>query len=342
MLICEILLVLLLVAVGACASYTDIRWGIVKNKDLLPITVIGIAIDIVYYGVFTRDIIKDFLLNLLIMATVLIFLYKTNSFAGGDLKLGIVMALLYPARLYLVYRHNIYTLIFALGIAFVYGYIWLLGDSVVRFFRKKDIRKTAYIRNYFLKFIIMYFVASVYVMLMSMLLTILSRGQIPEWLLWLLCLCIAWIVRKEKMLRKWFILIPVIICVIIIAAVWRLLPFSISPGTYIFTGALILCQMFINTNLYKDIKTDDVKAGMILSTASTVLMQSSRIKDMPGLSSESLKDRLTDDESEAVRKWGKSEKGEESVAIVKKIPFALFIAAGFLTYLIVWVVLNEI
>lgn len=342
MLVCEILLISLLILTGVRASFTDIRHGVVKNRDLLLAVIIGIVIDIVYYGVFARDIITDFLLNLLLVFLVLLFLYKTNSFAGGDLKLGIVMTILYPARLYLVYRHSIYTLIFALGFAFAYGYIWLVGDSVIGFFRKGSIRKTAYVKNYLLRFIVMYFTASMYVMLVSMLLTIFSGGQIPEWLLWLVCLCVAWLVRKEKLLRIWFILVPVIICVIIVAVVWRILPFSISPGTYVFTGALILCQMFISTNLYKGIKTKDVEAGMILSTASTVMMGNSRIKGMPGISSESLKDRLSEEEAECVRKWEKSEKGKDSVAIVKKIPFALFIAVGFFTYLIVWVILNEI
>ena len=64
MLVCEILLISLLILTGVRASFTDIRHGVVKNRDLLLAVIIGIVIDIVYYGVFARDIITDFLLNL--------------------------------------------------------------------------------------------------------------------------------------------------------------------------------------------------------------------------------------------------------------------------------------
>lgn len=340
--ICEIILILLLTYTGVYASFTDLRYGIVKNSELIPVAAIGTAIDIIYYGVYVRDVTLDFIINMLLVLAVLIFLYSTHSFAGGDLKLGIVMSMIYPARLYIVYRHSIYTLIFALGFAFIYGYIWLVGDSAIAFFRKKSKTKSTYAKQYLIRFVIMYFTASMYVMLMSMLLTIFSDGKIHDWILWLACLCVAWLVRREKLLRKWYMILMVMVCDIIVAITWKIIPFSISPGTYLFTGALILCQMFIRTNLYEDIRTEDVAAGMILSTASTVSISQSRIRGLPGISSESLKNRLTEDEAESVRKWGKSEKGKGSVAIVKKIPFALFIALGYFTYLIVWVLLNEI
>lgn len=81
---------------------------------------------------------------------------------------------------------------------------------------------------------------------------------------------------------------------------------------------------------------------MILSSVSTMMMSSSKVKGLPGISSESLKDRLTEDEAESVRRWGKTKNGQETVTILKKIPFALFLVLGFFVYLIIWFIIHEI
>ena len=73
---------------------------------------------------------------------------------------------------------------------------------------------------------------------------------------------------------------------------------------------------------------------------SSMLMQNSKVKGLPGVSSEDLRDRLSEDEAESVRRWGKTPKGQNTIAIVKKIPFAVFIAMGYLTYLVVWSVIR--
>lgn len=339
--ICEIILIALLIFIGIRTAYTDISRGVVFNKDLVALLVPGLFIDILYYGIFVRDIFSDFIVNILLMIAVMIFLYGTHSLAGGDLKLGMVMAFLYPGRLYLVYAGNITTLIFAMGIAFVYGYLWLAVDSALHFFKSSE-NKTGYVGRYVLNFFRMYLIAMVYIMLVSMLVAGYVPINIPRWLTWLLCILVAWSVKTIVIFKHWIVLSIAVVADVILAVAQRVIPFSLSPGAYIFTGFILLCQMFIGTNLYETIKTDDVKAGMILSTASTISMMRSRVKGLPGISSENLSDRLTDVEVESVKRWGKTEKGLPEITVVKKIPFALFIALGYFTYLIVRVALYEI
>ena len=75
---------------------------------------------------------------------------------------------------------------------------------------------------------------------------------------------------------------------------------------------------------------------MILSAFSSMMMQSSKITGLPGISTEDLRNRLTEEEAESVRRWGKSAKGVSEVSIVKKIPFAIFLAMGYACYFVIW------
>ena len=84
---------------------------------------------------------------------------------------------------------------------------------------------------------------------------------------------------------------------------------------------------------------DEIKKGMILSMGSTVLMQNSRVRGLPKISSEDLRDRLTEDEVDSVKRWAKGKK-VETLTIVKKIPFATFIALGFVSYMCAWGLLS--
>ena len=68
-------------------------------------------------------------------------------------------------------------------------------------------------------------------------------------------------------------------------------------------------------------------------------MQNSRVRGLPKISSEDLRDRLTEDEIVSINRWAKSRK-IESLSIVKKIPFATFIACGYICYLIFWRILK--
>ena len=93
--------------------------------------------------------------------------------------------------------------------------------------------------------------------------------------------------------------------------------------------------MTIRTSLYEEVQITDIKKGMILSMGASLLMQRSRVRGLPGISSEDLKSRLTEEETESIKRWAKSKK-IESLLIVKKIPFAVFIFLGFISYFLIW------
>lgn len=80
--------------------------------------------------------------------------------------------------------------------------------------------------------------------------------------------------------------------------------------------------------VYQEIPTDQVKAGMILSRSTIVLLLPSKVKGLSKESFEDLRSRLSEEEAAAGRRWKTSKYGRDTVLIVRKIPFAACIAAG--------------
>ena len=298
-------------------------------------------LNVIYYLFFVRDIVLDFIINLLIVLLIQSLLYGFHSFAGGDFKLGMLLAFLYPARMYFAYRGMITTLFFALGCSFIYGYGYLLFSTLNRI-RKGSIHPDKKYYLLFLKNYLQNYVrATAYIIASSMLLWICGQYiQIPTFVMWVLNMLIAWLSSRVTWMRKRVVFIIVVVIDIILSIALHTIPFSINPENYLFVAVLLVCQMIINTGIYELVDTDKVEKGMILSTAVSVMMQGSRVKGLPGISGEDLKDRLTESQAASVRRWGNTKAGEKKITIVRKIPFAIFLLCGFITYFIIWGILN--
>lgn len=89
--------------------------------------------------------------------------------------------------------------------------------------------------------------------------------------------------------------------------------------------------MTIKASLYEVIPLESLQSGMILSVGSSILMQGSRVRGLPNISTEDLESRLTKEEVESIKRWGAGKEIME-ITIIKKIPFAIFLGLGFLTY----------
>lgn len=332
--IIEYILSALLLGAGIAASITDLKKGVIYNKYILPFGIAALALDGLYYGIFARGLFLDFLENLIVMVVLLLLMYHLHAFAGGDIKLGLVFTLLYPAGWYLVYQDIPATLFWAAGLAVIYGYLYLLISSVVRLIRGETHLTRKYGRSFLLNFLRLYVRSFFYVMGVPLIIATL-HWRVPGWLVWLISMVVVWLSRKFRFLQKKAVIAAMIGLDCFLAFFLQTVPFSLYPETYIFAGLLILCQMLIRTGIYEEIPTQNVESGMILSAASTIPMQNSRVRGLPGISKEDLSSRLTQTEAESVKRWGKTKNGQPSVTIVRKVPFAGFLLMGFVTY---WVI----
>lgn len=340
MYVLEIISLCLALIMCIICTKSDIREGLVRNKVLIVFSGMAIVIDLVYYGFLAKDLLFDFLPNFIIVTLVSLALFYTHSFAGGDCKLSIVLALLYPARYYIVFKNSIYTLVFAIGLSILVGYIYLLATSVKAIVTKKVEITLNYVKNFFLSFLKSYVYAMAYIVLLNCFFILLENiGVIIDtWICRCLCMVLAWCVARYPIFKKIYFLIPTVIVIVIMSIINKVVPISLNPENYIFVLVLLLCQMTIKSTIYEKVKVQDLKKGMILTTFSSILMQNSITKGLPTISTEDLKSRLTMEEVESVKIWAKATHTEE-LTVVKKIPFAMFITIGFFIYFVIRCVL---
>jgi hypothetical protein len=75
-----------------------------------------------------------------------------------------------------------------------------------------------------------------------------------------------------------------------------------------------------------------VSVGNVLSRSSILLMIPSAVKGLPKLTDETTRCRLTQSEVEAIKRWEHSKYGQDTVTIVRTVPFSPFIFAGVLLH----------
>ena len=341
MIIIEIIFIVALLSLGIIASITDLKNGRVYNKILLIYALLGFVLDTFYYGYFARDLFVLYIFNIGILGVISLILFYTHSFAGGDCKLTVVMAILYPANCYLIYGTTDITLYFTLCLAILYGYLYLLGFSLYSLVKGRVSLSKKYVKGYLKTFLKSFVSASGYICLINLLFIIigLQGVYINEWIIRIICMLSAWIIGKKNRLKKWQIVVGIYCIDIVIGLILGFMPFSFNPENYILVILLLLCQMTIRTSLYQEVKVCDMKKGMILSSISSILMQNSRVRGLPPVSTEDLKSRLTEEQINSINRWAGSRK-ILTVTVVRKIPFAIFIFAGFLSYFIIWSVVR--
>lgn len=337
----EIIYGILSVLLGISVSVTDLKEGKIYNRTLMIYTIIALALGGIYYGCFARDLLIVFLLNIGVLGLINLILYYTHSFAGGDCKLALVMGLLYPANYYLCYAGNDISIYFVLGFAILYGYIYLVMSSVYKIFRGENKLSAEYVKNYVISFAKSFVSAIAYTSLVNLfLIYAVNNGiTINIWVSRGLCIGIAWAVGKYSLLKKWYLIVCLFAVDFFFGWIIGVMPISTNLENYVLVVILLLCQMTIRTDLYEEVPIDGLRKGMILSMYSSLLMQNSRVRGLPVISTEDLKSRLTEEEVSSIKRWAEG-KEINSVTVVKKIPFAVFIFAGFLSYFILYEVIQ--
>lgn len=337
----ELIYLLIMISLCVVVIKSDLFEGMVYNKTLLIYGVIAVALDIVYYGFFQREMVIPFLINSLVVSITALILFYTHCFAGGDCKLLMILVLLFPANCYMTYGNSLITMVFTIGFAVFYGYIYLLVSSLYLLIKKKNSMSKFYVRNSLFVFAKSFFCAMIYISGVNLIIRLIAMQgmNISVWIIRIICIGCSLLVGKKPIFRKKWMLSIGIVIDILLSIMLKMIPFSIHPENYILVIALLICQLTIRTSLYEEIPVEELKKGLILSMGTSMMMQSSRIRGLPGISSEDLRDRLTEVEAESVKRWAKGKKIEK-ITTVRKIPFAAFIACGFIGYWMFWGILS--
>ena len=337
MIVVEILLFCGLISFGIYASISDFRTGRIANNAVIIALLYAVSLDIVYYGFFVSDTITDFLINNAIILCVISVLYFSKTWAGGDCKFCFVIALLYPARYYVALNGSIATLSILIAFSFLIGYLYLVWDAVYCLM----LRRIRITKNYFLRsvtrFFLSYFSAIIYITACSFAVWFLSNKtklELSPLLQILLYSCIAWIVSSKKELQNKYLLGLLFVVDVAICIYTKTVPISSDYKIYIVVVLLLFLQILIRLRNYETIPAEKVKARMILSIMSSMMLVQSKIPCFHDISKENLGSRLSEEQAEAIRKWGYGTQIE--LTIVRKIPFAVFIVLGAISYFIMW------
>ena len=315
--------IVLLLALGIITTYTDIKTGLVKNKHLCVFGILGIVINVLQITLFEEEHKFKQLALILTISSVALLLYFFHIWAAGDCKLTIIFSLLIPYS----FSGILYTSIHLYADIFATGILYILLESIyciIKENNKKSVMECIKIPilNWFTNASILLFV--------NIVLNVIFRDFIYKSYILLLAsvITIIFLIKIKPVSNR---IIPVIALILSVCINMMFKLEFLSRRTlirYALIVTIISFKSFASQYNYQEIKTEEVTSGMILSTGTTLAFLNSRIKGLPCISREDMTSKLTENEAISVRKWGESTKGCETVVIVKKTPFAIFIFIG--------------
>lgn len=333
----EIIQISLLFVVCAIASMTDLSRGKIQNKLILVTFIIGGIGDVVLYGFYYRDLLSCFAGNAALLAAIAIALYALRIWAGGDSKLLLVIAAVYPAGKYWEINGGRFSLWILLAFTFCAGCVYVIIDTIVCFVKARASFDRKRFRRRVLRLLIVYMKSLLYLSALSFLyaLFLVPLVPLPAAVYLVICVLFVLLINSFAVFDRKALLIAVLAFDILMSFMMGYVPVSVEWRNYLFAALVLVFKALAENYNYQTIHTEDIRPGMILSRVSSALASQSRVKGLPEISDESLKSRLTEEEADSIRRWGKTKQGPEQIVIVRKIPFAIFIFTGFISYVIV-------
>lgn len=344
MILLEATLIANLAVLFVNASISDISNGIIKNRSIIISLLIGIICLIPYYVFFATDCVITYLVNSAICCFISVFLYLLGIWGAGDSKLLITAILCFPARLYCNGKSNIVSGFKMIVIVFTLAFLYLIIETIYLGIKEHNLFSVPKGKISFGKFLqsILFFF-----LFLNTFNSIVARF-IPAQLLsdktltfsihFVLVLCAIYWNKKVN----WMIIAAFGVASIALLML-NGIHFSVSNMNwkiYPMVALLFVFRIISNKYNYKSILVSELKPGMILSTGSIISFSRSRVKGLPTYTSEDLKSRLSRDEVDSIIRWSKTKKGKDSLVIVRKMPFALFISIGTVIFAMMEVLLK--
>jgi len=324
--------ILLLVCV--LSIYFDFKENRIPNKLILIFIVISIILQ-------TICIVRFYEINLLhygwcILASFVISLwfYVLKIWAGGDTKLFFLLSLLVPVSVYNAggYGSIIAIVIIIYSLSFIY--IALESMFLVLFGKEKNTvsRERINVISLFVGWISMFSIIG----LINNICIVFLGKLYSEYSTVFLFLKVMIILIVGKYVSKIYLPIRIIIILMYIFTfvffIYGKTVFTFDLKDFLIVSIVFALRIWAGKYNYKKIKVDELKKGMILAASTVIAFLNSDVEGLPLNINEDMSARLKDDDIEKVIEWSKSEDGCEDIYIVRKIPFAIFIAIGFVLY----------
>ena len=343
MILLEVALLVCILYLGIKASISDCQYSLIPNQLLIQVFPVVAALDTIYYGFFVRDIILEALFNLVFVGIFAVVFYAYNLWAAGDSKLLVLMTAAIPARIYSYSFLGPFPGFLCLVIIFSIAFIYVILESLHLGIKNGNLlqidtgvlRLTPLILSYF------FMVGAMSVcnmILWNLFGRILSyTGMFITAIDFLLVLSLRSI--RDKLSQKQQILITIFIWGFLLISQFNLIAPVLKSGIDLKPWIIVFVVMFFRLISekynYQEISVDELKPRMIPSALTVISFRSSRVKGLPISVTEDLRARLTVEEIEAIKRWKNSKQGKDSIVIVRKIPFAIFISIGTFIFVII-------
>ena len=340
MLLLEAALLICLLVLGIKASISDCRYSLIPNRLLMQALPVIAVLDVIYYGFFVRDIVLESLFNLVFVGVFAVVFYAYNLWAAGDSKLLVLMTAAIPARIYSYSYLGPFPGFLCLVIIFSIAFIYVIVESIHLGLKNGNLfqidagvlRLTPLVLSYFFIVGAMSVCNMVLWILFGRILS--YTGMLITAIDFLLVLSLRSV--RDKLTQKQQIIITIILWSVLLTFQFHMIAPTLISGIDLKPWIIVFVVMFFRLISekynYQEIPIDELKPRMIPSALTVIGFRSSRIRGLPVSVTEDLRARLTEEEVEAIKRWKNSKQGKESIVIVRKIPFAIFISIGTLIF----------
>lgn len=324
------------VVIGILATVTDLKKKKIYNKTIICGIVVSILLYIVLWNQIDIELIKSYVINLAISILISFLFFYFKIWAAGDAKLFIAMTMMIPFELYEVDITNVFPGIYLLITIFSVAFIYVVIETI--FLWSKDNEKlkkvkitkisTSSIKEWLEKYFMGYFIT---LFINNVIFKAYPTFQEQNGALILICnmLLLIFIYRAIQSKKQTIIVMAISITLnIVYYAAIGITIYSINIKMLMAVVVIMLFRDVSEKYNYECIKIKDLKPRMILSYGSVLKFYSSRIKGLPKQTNESTDSRLTEEEVDSIKRWSKSSRGEDSIVVVRHMPFAPFMLIG--------------
>ena len=319
------------------ASYTDLTIGKVKNQQIiisLVIWLLSLVISILTAGIDNYLSFWPYILNFLFSFLLSLFFYFTDIWAPGDIKIFLLLVLIFPFQCYSCKMGNVFPSLDIIIFSFAAGYIYLLVKSI--FYPQRNSPQSSK-QSFFSAEKCKFFISNVgcccsFHLLMNYLFPEFYHSNYSLFVL----LSVGLIYYADKHFHKikytaGFILLILFFIISVLTGYYKEQVISIIVS-FLLAALLNELDSIIGKNSYAEIQGTDVRPGMILSYLTILNMQKCIDPDIPRATTESRRSRITPAQALAVQKWCKNTR--RSITVVEMMPFVPLISVSVIIQII--------
>jgi preflagellin peptidase FlaK len=297
---------------------------------------IGLAvIDLILY---CPNLVAVYGTNILTIAIVSIALYAVGVWTAGDSKLLIVLILCAPAQL-LAGNLACAPMLITLPIIFSLAFLYIVASSLYGFIARHEKPQFAFKSIKPRQFVGQWARCALFSLLFSALRvipTLQPMFQNNVILVMLINLFIILLAVNFKFFKRKLVIGIAAILLLTAAVINPVALFVFNWHVYIIAIVVIFVRMMVDQDNYQEVETAQIQEGMVLPAISILKLRARGLSlavAQPSLSAVT-EYRLSSQDAIDIREFSEKRRAPSSIAVSRKMPFAVFVGLGVVIYIV--------